>query len=43
MGRIEDSDLTIQELVLRKWEEEWDDQLDSTTTNESLINTARTT
>ena len=27
MGRIEDSELTIQELVLRKWEHEWDDRL----------------
>ena len=27
MGRIDDSDLTIQELVLRKWEHEWDDRL----------------
>jgi hypothetical protein len=27
MGRIEDSDLTIQELILRKWEHEWDDRL----------------
>jgi len=27
MGRIEDSDLSIQELVLRKWECEWDDRL----------------
>jgi hypothetical protein len=27
MGRIEDSDLSIQELVLRKWEHEWDDRL----------------
>ena len=27
MGRIEDSDLSIQELVLRKWEHEWDDKL----------------
>jgi hypothetical protein len=27
MGRIEDSDLTIQELVLRKWDEEWDERL----------------
>jgi len=27
MGRIEDSDLSIQELVLRKWEVEWDDKL----------------
>jgi hypothetical protein len=27
MGRIEDSDLTIQELVLRKWEDEWDERL----------------
>jgi hypothetical protein len=27
MGRIEDSDLTIQELVLRKWEYELDERL----------------
>jgi hypothetical protein len=27
MGRIEDSDLTIQELVLRKWDDEWDERL----------------
>jgi hypothetical protein len=26
MSRIEDSDLTIQELVLRKWEDEWDER-----------------
>jgi hypothetical protein len=27
MGRIEDSDLTIQELVLRNWDDEWDERL----------------
>ena len=27
MVRIEDSDLSIQELVLRKWECEWDNRL----------------
>jgi hypothetical protein len=27
MGRIEDSDLTIEELVLRKWDDEWDERL----------------
>jgi hypothetical protein len=27
MSRIEDSDLTIQELVLRKWDDEWDERL----------------
>jgi hypothetical protein len=27
MGRIEDYGLTIQELVLRKWEDEWDERL----------------
>jgi hypothetical protein len=29
MGRVEGSDLTIQELVLRKWEDEWDEELKS--------------
>jgi hypothetical protein len=32
MGRIEDSDLTIQELVLRKWKHEWDNRLKLTST-----------
>jgi hypothetical protein len=27
MGRIEDSDLTIHELVLRKWDDESDERL----------------
>jgi hypothetical protein len=27
MGRIEDSDLTIQEFVPRKWDDEWDERL----------------
>ena len=29
VARIEDSDLTIQELVLRKWDDEWDERLKS--------------
>ena len=27
MGRIDDSALAIQEIILRKWEHEWDDKL----------------
>jgi hypothetical protein len=27
MASIEDSDLSIQEMILRKWEHEWDDKL----------------
>jgi hypothetical protein len=27
MGRIENSDLSIQKLLLRKWEYQWDDRL----------------
>ena len=27
MNRLEDSDLAIPEIILRKWEHEWDDKL----------------